>query len=234
MLYITHNFKTYGKSIRSKFTKERKRIYISPKEKLIISENIPNEFKEIMTGLLLGDGTLRKQGHNSLLAIQQTDEALVNLLWSICNKYKLVNKKVQSLYRINPITGKEKKIVYYFQTLTLPYFNFFYDEWYKIDIINNSRKKVLPLDLETSLTPLAIAHWTMGDGTFDKGKAQRIILCTDCFSLTEVDYLRSILLKKYTIDSAPGSLRLGSPGWIIPMAKPWGRFLHKIIKEWER
>ena len=162
-----------------------------------------------MTGLLLGDGTLRKQGHNSLLAIQQTDEALVNLLWSICNKYKLVNKKVQS-------------------------FNFFYDEWYKIDIINNSRKKVLPLDLETSLTPLAIAHWTMGDGTFDKGKAQCIILCTDCFSLTEVDYLRSILLKKYTIDSAPGSLRLGSPGWIIPMAKPWGRFLHKIIKEWER
>jgi len=80
MLYITHNFKTYGKSIRSKFTKERKRIYISPKEKLIISENIPNEFKEIMTGLLLGDGTLRKQGHNSLLDIQQTDEALVNLL----------------------------------------------------------------------------------------------------------------------------------------------------------
>lgn len=187
-----------------------------------------------MTGLLLGDGTLIKQGHNSLLAIQQTDEALVNLLWSICNKYKLVNKKVQSLYRIKPITRKENKIVYYFQTLTLPYFNFFYDEWYKIDIINNSRKKVLPLDLETSFTPLAIAHWTMGDGAFDKGKAQRIILCTDCFSLTEVDYLRSILLKKYTIDSAPGSLRLGSPGWIIPKAKPWGRFLHKIIKEWER
>ena len=47
-----------------------------------------------MTGLLLGDGTIRKQGYYSLLAIQQTDETLVNLLWSICNKYKLVNKTV--------------------------------------------------------------------------------------------------------------------------------------------
>lgn len=171
-----------------------------------------------MVGLLLGDGTVRKQGHNSLLGIQQTDEALVNLLWSICNKYKLVNKKVQSLYRINPITGKEKKIVYYFQTLTLPYFNLFYDEWYKIDIVNNSRKKVLPLDLETSLTPLAIAHWTMGDGTFDKGKAQRIILCIDCFSLIEVNYLRSILLKKYIIDSYIKRSKSGKDKWINRIA----------------
>jgi len=171
-----------------------------------------------MVGLLLGDGTVRKQGHISLLAIQQTDEALVNLLWSICNKYKLVNKKVQCLYRINPITGKEKKIVYYFQTLTLPYFNIFFDEWYKIDIVNNSRKKVLPLDLETSLIPLAIAHWVMGDGTFDKGKAQRIIICTDCFSLIEVNYLRSILLKKYIIDSYIKRSKSGKDKWIYRIA----------------
>jgi hypothetical protein len=59
----------YGKSIRSGFTKERKRFYISPKEKLILSKNVPDEFKENMTGLLLGDGTIRKQGLYSLLAI---------------------------------------------------------------------------------------------------------------------------------------------------------------------
>lgn len=206
---MLYNFKTYGKSIRSNFTQERKRIYISPEEKLILSENISDELKEIITGLLLGDGTIRKQGQYSLLSVQQTNEALVNLLWSKCNMYKLVNKKVQCLYRINPITGKEKKIVYYFQTLTFPYFNLFYYAWYKLDQINNTRKKVLPSDLDLYFTPLAIAHWIMGDGTFDKGKAQRIILCTDCFSLIEVNRLRSLLLKKYTIDSYIKSSKSG-------------------------
>lgn len=46
-----------------------------------------------MTGILLGDGTIRINGHHAVLSIQQTDETLVNLLWSICNKYRLVNKK---------------------------------------------------------------------------------------------------------------------------------------------
>jgi len=178
-----------------------------------------------MIDLLLGDGTIRKQGLYSLLAIQQTDEALVNLLWSICNKYKLVNKKVQCLYRVNPVIGKKKKIVYYFQTLTFPYFNTFYYGWYKIDEINNTRKKILPVDLKFYLTPLAIAHWTMDDATFDKGRNQRIILCTDSFSLNEINRLRSILLKKYTIDSASGSLLLGSPGWIIPFCFAEGTIL---------
>jgi len=41
----------------------------------------------------------------------------------------------------------------------------------------------------------------MGDATFDKGRAQLIIICTDFFSLNEVNYLRSILLKKYNISS---------------------------------
>ena len=77
---MLYNFKTYSKSIRYNFTQERKRIYISPEEKLILSENISDELKEIITGLLLGDGTIRKQGQYSLLSVQQINEALVNLL----------------------------------------------------------------------------------------------------------------------------------------------------------
>jgi LAGLIDADG DNA endonuclease family len=154
-----------------------------------------------MTGVLLGDGTIGMNGHHALLSIQQTDEALVNVLWSICNEDKLVNKKVQCLYRFNKLTGKKKKVVYYFQTLTFPYFTSLFNEWYILDKVNNARKKILPANLEVYLTPMAIAYWTMGDGTFDKGRGQRIILCTDSFSLNEVNRLRSILLEKYNINS---------------------------------
>ena len=58
----------------------------------------------------------------------------------------------------------------------------------------------------------------MGDGTYDKGKGQRIILCTDCFSLIEVNRLRSILLKKYTIDSYVKSSKSGKDKIIYRIA----------------
>ena len=95
--------------------------------------------------MLLGDGTLRMNGHHALLSIQQTDESLVNLLWTICDKYKLVNKKVQQLYRFNKLTGKEKKIVYYFQTITFPYFTSIYNDWYILDKTNKIRIKIVRL-----------------------------------------------------------------------------------------
>ena len=63
------NLKFYGKSIRSRYTKERKRYYISYKEKLKISDKVPDEFKEILIGVLLGDGTLRMNGRDAMLAI---------------------------------------------------------------------------------------------------------------------------------------------------------------------
>ena len=57
-----------------------------------------DEFKDIITGVLLRKGSIRMNGRQALLSIQQTDEFIVNLLWLICNKYGLVNKKVKCLY----------------------------------------------------------------------------------------------------------------------------------------
>jgi hypothetical protein len=190
----------YEKSIYSKYKKNRVKGYMSIKDKDEISNNLPDIFNEIMTGVLLGDGSLRLNGHHALLSIQQTDESLVNLLWSICNKYKLVSMNVNILTRINNKTGKEKKKVYYFTTLTFPYFTKFYKNWYEFDKDNVKRKK-MPINLEKYLSPIAIAHWIMGDGTFDGGRHQRIIICTDCFNLSEINYLRFILLNKFKISS---------------------------------
>ena len=163
-----------------------------------------------MTGVLLGDGCLKMNGKHALLSIQQTDEALVNLLWTICNKYGLISKQVKCLSRINKITGNDKKKVYYFQTLTFPYFTFLFNEWYKLDNIQKINKKIVPISVKENLTPIALAHWIMGDGTFDGGRAQRIIICTDSFELSEVNRLRFIILNKYNINSYVKSFQNGN------------------------
>jgi LAGLIDADG DNA endonuclease family len=126
--YSEFNLSSYGKSVRSRFKKNRKRAYLSLDDKHQISKIIPENFNEVLTGLMLGDGSLRMNGHHALLSIQQTEESLVNLLWSICNEYKLVSKPVNFLIRINKNTGNEKKKVYYFSTLTFPYFTKLYKE----------------------------------------------------------------------------------------------------------
>jgi hypothetical protein len=52
----------------------RKKLYVSTDVKISISKNIPDKFKEIMVGVLLGDGNLRMNGNHALLSIQQTDK----------------------------------------------------------------------------------------------------------------------------------------------------------------
>lgn len=183
---------------------------MSIKDKNTISKDIPENFNEIITGVMLGDGTIRMNGSYALLSIQQTDELLVQLLWSMCNKLNLVSLNVKSLTRINKESGKEKKKVFYFQTLTFPYFTDLYKKWYELDSAGKRIRKKLPLALENSLTPVALAHWVMGDGTFDSsGRHQRIIICTDSFNLEEINVLRSILLDKYNISTRIKSGKIG-------------------------
>jgi hypothetical protein len=50
----------------------------------------------------------------------------------------------------------------------------------------------------------------MGDGTFDGGRAQRIIICTDSFELSEINRLRFIILNKYNINSYVKSFQNGN------------------------
>lgn len=56
--------------------------------------------------------------------------------------------------------------------------------------------KIVPLDLSL-LTPLALAHWVMQDGA--RGTCKGLYLCTDSFTLAEVQRLSQYLSNKYDI-----------------------------------
>jgi hypothetical protein len=43
-----------------------------------------------------------------------------------------------------------------------------------------SKVKVIPEDIDNLLTPVALAHWIMGDGLV---KSKSLVLCTDSYSI---------------------------------------------------
>lgn len=86
--------------------------------------------------------------------------------------------------------GKEPT-QYWFSTRRIPAITNIYNLWYKE--IDGKFIKVLPFNIEELLTPLALAHWIMGDGYFADGSVK---ICTDNFTKEEVLRLIEILHKK--------------------------------------
>jgi hypothetical protein len=93
---------------------------------------------------------------------------------------------------------------YRFKTLTLPLFTELHSQWYTL--VEGRRIKVIPGDIEGILTPRAIAYWLAGDGYFNPLQGCIIAkgaygICTDSFTIAEVDRLRDSLLARFAIES---------------------------------
>nr|YP_010721244.1 LAGLIDADG homing endonuclease [Cyathus striatus]WDS46395.1 LAGLIDADG homing endonuclease [Cyathus striatus]WDS46430.1 LAGLIDADG homing endonuclease [Cyathus striatus] len=172
--------------------KKRKRGYMPKEEKIRVSNNIPDWFKQVVCGLMLSDATIRMNGSQALMSIQQTHQELTQEIWKFCFHLNLVLSGIHIINRTN------RKPVYSFQTLSLSFFTSLYNDWYKS--IGNKNYKVLPLNLDSLFTPLAFAFLIMGDGSWDKS-CSRLILHMNNFTLIEVNRFQSILLSKFNISS---------------------------------
>jgi hypothetical protein len=170
---------------------------MSPSDKITISNNIPESFTEIITGLMLGDGNVRMNGKHALLSVQQKNKEFVEYLWSLCKEQDVVENSVKELKRLDK-RFNVYRLVYGFQSFTLPYFTKIYNLWY-INI-EGTYIKIVPKNIDTLLTPKAIAYWISGDGTFDKSK-NRVIICTDNFTIEDTKSLQNVLLNKFNINS---------------------------------
>lgn len=144
-------------SIRS--TKGIKRL--SPKERALIT--IPDEIKEILVGILLGDAHIARRSPtaNSRLVYGQTAikhkeyfEYVFSFFISFCTK------DYEPQIRI--ISDKVNNKTYQgisFTTMQLPCFNEFRELFY---ILN---EKVVPENIYELLTPKGLAFWIMDDGS---------------------------------------------------------------------
>jgi hypothetical protein len=171
---------------------------------VIINNNDKNHIKEILFGSILGDGKLEipPKGINARFGFTQAEYQkdyfifVLNLLSSISSgkyrKYSYTDKRTGKIYNSLNFWSKTSPI------LTELYHLFYF----------NKVKKV-PNDLSL-LTPLALAHWFMQDGS--KGTSGGLYISTESFTLIDIErltiYLKNIYNLSCSIHKNQGKYRI--------------------------
>ena len=107
---------------------------------------------------------------------------LFSILSHYCNKIPRLKSGIRAGNRFYGLQ---------FHTRSLPCFTELYYIFYVKGV------KVIPLNIYELLTPIALAHWIMGDGAT---KRHGLILCTDSYTISEVVRLMNVLMIKYGLD----------------------------------
>ena len=112
--------------------------------------------------------------------------------------YDLFNEYCPSLPKLEKsLPDLRTGNIYYslkFSSYTLPCFNELYDLFY----LNN--KKIIPKNITDLLTPLSLTYWICDDGSWNKIN-KYVTICTDSFTLLEVENLISVLNNKFNLKS---------------------------------
>lgn len=113
------------------------------------------------------------------------------------------------------------RISYQFCTFLLPYFTGLHLQWFHK--VNGRAVKVVPCNIADLLTPIALAYWLAGDGSYVKAKGI-IQISTYSFTPQEVYQLRTVLLDKLNIESTrnihrPGQYMIRIPKREVPQVQ---------------
>lgn len=164
---------------------------------------LTQEIMDPLVGNLLGDGSLRfthkgedgkpKPGSNANYVITLKRKDYTNHLWK--NIYSTICTSTLPRPWPNPKSGKQPT-QYNFSSKSLPALSLLHSQWYSWSDSENKFIKIVPLNIEELLTPIGLAHWIMDDG-FSKGKG--IGLCTEFFTLAEVELLSKALKSKFDL-----------------------------------
>jgi len=148
--------------------------------------------REIIVGLLLGDGHLETQNNGKTfhLKVEHSINQKVYVDWLYVKLRNLVLTSPQSKKQI--IEGKKYE-KYWFNTVSLPSFRFYGQQFYP------KEEKVIPKIISRPVTPLSLAIWFMDDGSRKSNVHRALILNTQGFDQASIDVIQDVLLKKFNI-----------------------------------
>ena len=146
---------------------------------------------EILFGCLLGDGNLEMppRGVNARFGLTQAEYRKDYILSVLESLDEICTGKYRENSYYDKRTGKIYKSISFWSKAS-PKLNELYREFYV------GKVKRVPLDLSL-LTPLAIAHWVMQDGS--RGTSKGLYICTDGFTHEDVKRLREYIVNRYKI-----------------------------------
>ena len=166
---------------------------------------LPEKLIEAIIGELLGDGHLRfnkkgvdgkpKPHTNAQLAMTLKSKEHVEYLWK--EVYSPICSNIPPHPWPNPKTGKPIS-QYHFSSRALASLSEIHSQWYIWSNELNKFIKIVPLNIGEKLRPIGIAHWLMGDGYWDN-TAKTVYICTDNFTLSEVELLIKVLETKFNL-----------------------------------
>ena len=151
--------------------------------------------REVVVGLLLGDGHLETQnnGRTYRLKIEHSylQKEYADWLCQIFKDWVLTppQKKEQMVQGV-----KYEK--YWFSTISHGAFRFYAGQFY------SGKRKVLPKLIARWLTPRAIAVWFMDDGSIKSKRHRALILNTQSFTKAELNGMIKILQKKFGVNAS--------------------------------
>jgi hypothetical protein len=122
---------------------------LSKKSKTVTLDEIPNDLKEVLIGLALGDLYIRKRFKNTSLHFKQSinNEPYILHLYTLFQEYCKMTPKIQDA-RVKDKTHQS----IFFDTLTYEAFNYYHDLFYQNKI------KVVPSNIEELLTARSLAY----------------------------------------------------------------------------
>jgi len=151
---------------------------------------LPPYQKSVIIGILLSDGNLSssKPHENPHLTFKQglNNSNYVWFTYFILAHYCNVHPSLVKSIRKNRVS-----FALYFRTRGLPCFNELRHLFYK------DKVKVVPEDIYNLLTPVALAHLIMGDGS---AKEHGLIICTDSYKLIDIVRLMNVLIIRYNLN----------------------------------
>lgn len=152
--------------------------------------------REILIGLLLGDGCLEvlPKGDSARLKVEYTSKQKTYIDWL----YEIFRSWVRNKpkRKITHAFGKTYT-KYWFTTLSSPIFKEYFDLFYR------NHRKIIPRTIGQLLTPIGFAVWFMDDGSTKSKESRGRILCTHAFFQEEVLFLCHVLKKKFFLDASP-------------------------------
>lgn len=189
-------------------------------KQLVTFTPLHSDMISIIFGSLLGDGHGEKRFKKTRFSFYQegSHNEYVLYLHNIISKLGYCSINIPTIKTRLGNKGKLRKIIR-FHTWSLDQFNWIYDLWYL------GKKRVLPINIEKYLTPLALAIWIMDDG----GRIQDALkIATNNFTLKECVILKNILINKYKLKVSIQSA--GKNQYLIYIYKESIPLLYSIVK----
>jgi len=155
---------------------------------------LSREQRDVLVGLLLGDGHLETQNGGKTYRLK-IEYAIKN--GDYCRHvYEIFREWVLTPPRERVVkSGEHQSVNLVFSTVSHGAFRFYAQQFYK------DGKKVVPSMIKRLLKAQGLAYWFMDDGSVKSDQSKGVILNTQGFSRQEVERLIDVLKSTFELDA---------------------------------